>query len=107
MAPSSTLPYPSPRNADERHANFIASSRPIVGASWDLRPRSWWIPTGLEWANDPKNPLPAYLPPFFGAQKEWANDDQGWTHVSHHRKKKNYRRRQEVVMEDNYSVNEE
>ncbi len=85
MAPSNTntvsLPFSSPRNDEERQANFLASSRGIVGAVWDNSRPQWWIPRGLEWANDPKNPLPAYLPPFFGGTKLWENDDQGWTEV--------------------------
>ncbi len=73
------MPFETPRNAEERHAKFRASSRGVVGAVWDTRHTTWWIPPGLEWANDPKNPLPAYLPPFFGGTKLWENDDEGWT----------------------------
>ena len=99
---ATTLPYATPRNDDERAANFYASSRNVVGANWDHRQHTWWIPTGLEWANDPKNPLPAYIPPTFGAEKEWANDEQGWTHVSYSQKKKSYRKRRVQQMTDDY-----
>lgn len=107
---SYTLPYPNPRNADERKMNFLSSSVGIVGAVWDMRPTTWWIPRGLEWSNDPKNPVPAYRSPFFGAAKEWETDGQGWTHVTHHRKTKNYRKRRELAqmeMDDYEGVVEE
>jgi hypothetical protein len=83
MAPTviNTLPFPSPRTDEQRQANFLASSRGIVGAVWDTRQTAWWIPKGLEWANDPKNPLPGYRSPFFGGTKLWENDDQGWVEV--------------------------
>ncbi len=87
-----SLPYPTPRNDIERNANFEFSSRGIVGAVWDNTPRKWWIPVGLEWANDPRNPVPAYLPPFFGAAKEWEDDEHGWTYVRHSRRRRRARR---------------
>jgi hypothetical protein len=96
---NNSLPYPSPRNEIERQANFEFSSRGIVGAVWDKTPSRWWIPRGLEWANDPANPLPAYLPPFFGAKKEYANDDEGWTQVSRKRKRSRRARRSVKMME--------
>lgn len=103
-----TLPFPNPRTDEQRQSNFIASSASIVGAVWDTRHTAWWIPRGLERFNDPKNPLPGYRSPFFGAEKEWENDDQGWTTVSHKRSKAVRRRRaRRLVMEDDESVIEE
>jgi hypothetical protein len=87
------LPYPSPRNDRERSANFEYSSRNIVGAVWDNTPRRWYIPVGLEYANDPKNPLPNYRSPFFGAAHEYADDEHGWTEVRHSRRRRRTHRR--------------
>lgn len=87
------LPYPNPRNDIEREANFMWSSRRIVGAVWDKTPRKWWIPVGLEYANDPLNPLPPYLPPFFGGTREYVDDDDGWTEVRNSTRKYRSRRR--------------
>jgi hypothetical protein len=109
------LPFETPRNPDERNANFLATSRTVVGAVWDTHSTHWWIPRGLEWANDPKNPLPPYLPPFFGGTKLWTNDDDGWTEVTSRRTLKRRaraeRKRRGLVpmreMEDVRSVVEE
>ncbi len=103
-----TLPFPTPRNDDERKSNFLASSRNIVGAVWDTTQTQWWIPKGLEWANDPKNPQRAYLPPFFGGTKLWENDDQGWVEVASRRKLKRHsradrKRRGLVPMREDYA----
>ncbi len=87
------LPYPNARSDRERAVNFEFSSRNIVGAVWDHTPRRWYIPIGLEYANDPQNPLPNYRSPFFGAQHEWADDDHGWTEVRHSRRRRARRNR--------------
>lgn len=90
---ASSLPYPAPRNDVERAVNFQWSSKNIVGAVWQPTPRAWWIPVGLEWANDPRNPLPAYRPPFFGGTREYLDDDDGWTEVHNSSRKYRDRRR--------------
>jgi hypothetical protein len=87
------LPYPNPRSDRERAVNFEFTSRNIVGAVWDHTPRRWYIPVGLEFANDPKNPLPGYLPPFFGAAHEYVDDDHGWIEVRHSRRRRARRNR--------------
>lgn len=99
---SSTLPYPNPRNPIERAANFASSSKNIVGAVFDTTPRKWWIPVGLEYANDPRNPLPNYRPPFFGGTREYENDDEGWTEVRNSRRRaaSAARRRRRITMSD-------
>ncbi len=90
------LPYPYPKSPYERKANHIASCKNIVGAVWDTTPRRWWIPPGLEYANDPANPLPNYRSPFFGADREYDNDDEGWTYVSTSRRRRINRRRRQL-----------
>lgn len=90
------LPYPDPVNDIQRKANHIASCKNIVGAVWDTTPRRWWIPPGLEYANDPANPLPNYRSPFFGADREYDNDDEGWTYVSTSRRRRINRRRRQL-----------
>jgi hypothetical protein len=96
---SSTLPYPNPRNATERAANFEASSKNIVGAVFVKNPRAWYIPVGLEYANDPRNPLPNYRPPFFGGTREYKNDEEGWTEVRNSRRRRRNRSRR-ITMSD-------
>lgn len=93
--------YENPKNDDEREANFLASSRAVVGAVWAKTDGRWWIPVGLEWANDPENPLPAYLPPFFGAEREYG-PEEGWQIVRHSTRRRSPRRnrRKAKQMED-------
>lgn len=90
---TSTLPYPEPRTDAEREANFNWSSRNIVGAVWDTTPRRWWIPVGLEYANDPHNPLPQYRPPFFGGTRDYVDDEDGWAEIRNSTRKYRARRR--------------
>jgi len=87
------MPSSTKLNDNDRELNFAVSSRNVMGATRDSLGHAWWIPSGLQWSNDPKNPPPAYKSPFFGAQKAWENDDQGWTVVSYSHKKKNRARR--------------
>jgi hypothetical protein len=72
----------NPKNDEERQHNFLISSKSIVGAVWVKNPGPWWIPPGLEYANDPANPLPNYLSPFFGADREYG-PEEGWQTVRH------------------------
>jgi hypothetical protein len=90
----------NPRNEMEREHNFMVSSKGIVGAVWVKNPAPWWIPRGLEWANDPQNPLPSYLPPFFGADREYG-PEEGWQTVrSTVRRRPRRNRRKNKVMDD-------
>jgi hypothetical protein len=90
------IPYENPVNDLQRKANYKASCQRVVGAVWDSTPRTWWIPVGLEYANDPANPLPQYKSPFFGADREYENEDEGWTYVSTSRRRRINRRRRQV-----------
>lgn len=87
------LPYPTPRTPAERDANFAYSSKFIVGAVYDPTPRRWYIPVGLEYANDPANPLPGYRCVFFGAHTDYVDDDHGWVEVRNSSRKYRNRRR--------------
>jgi len=89
----------NPKNAMEMEHNFMVSSKGIVGAVWVKNPAPWWIPRGLEWANDPENPLPPYLPPFFGAEREYG-PEEGWQTVRTTRRRPRRNRRKARKMED-------
>lgn len=89
----------NPKNDVEREHNFIVSSKGIVGAVWVKNPAPWWIPRGLEWANDPANPLPGYLPPFFGAERAYG-PEEGWQTVRTTRRRPRRNRRKAKKMED-------
>lgn len=100
---TTTLPYPNPRTDVERNANYIHSCKNIVGAVWDTTPRRWWIPVGLEYANDPQNPLTNYRSPFFGGDVNYDDDDErGWTDVRNSsRRYRTYRRSRRNLSYDN------
>lgn len=88
---SSLMVFENPKNDIERQANFDASSRAVVGAVWAKDTGRWWIPRGLEYANDPANPLPSYLPPFFGADRVYG-PEEGWQTVRHTTRRRSPRR---------------
>ena len=98
---ASLVIHENPKNDFEREENFQSSSRAVVGAVWVKNPAAWWIPRGLEWANDPANPLPPYLPPFFGADREYG-PDEGWQTVRHttRRRPRRNRRKAKQMEED-------
>lgn len=86
--------------------------REIVGLHWDPHPRPWWIPPGLEHTHN----LPfTYVPPFFGADREYG-PEEGWQTVSSRKQRQAARRRnrkrtpvyyQEVEEEDTYEFTDE
>lgn len=96
---ASLVIHENPKNDVEREENFQSSSRAVVGAAWVKNPSPWWIPVGLEWANDPSNPLPAYLPPFFGAEREYG-PEEGWQIVRHRRRPRRNRRKAKQMEEE-------
>ena len=89
----------NPKNQAELEHNFMLSSKSIPGAVWVKNPAPWWIPRGLEWANDPANPLPPYVPPFFGADREYG-PEEGWQVVRSTRRRPRRNRRKARKMED-------
>lgn len=96
----------NPTTPAERHHNFVVSSAKIVGAVYVQNPGPWWIPPGLEDTHDKPS---GYRPVFFGAQREYKNDDDGWQTVNHNarRERRRTRRNQrkvQMMITDNESV---
>ena len=84
-------------NNTNTNANKNSSSgampRKIVGAEWVTTPtRPWWVPAGLEATQGPGAKPISYRSPFFGAEREWKNDDEGWQLYQSPRSRQNNRR---------------
>ena len=60
-----------------------------VGALW-LKEQPPLVPAGLERTQGPGARPAPYRPVFFGAQREWENDEVGWTTV-HYKKRRGWR----------------
>lgn len=85
----------------------------VVGLHWVTNPRPWWVPAGLESTQGP-GAKPVYTrSPFFGAEREWKNDEEGWEvyHSPSYRKKQrrlNRRRNRAYEAEmENYGFEDE
>ena len=63
---------------------ILAANAKIVGARW-LKEQPPLVPPGLESTQGPGARPPVYRNVFFGAQREWENDEVGWITV-HHKK---------------------
>jgi hypothetical protein len=75
------------------NSNSQAMPRKIVGAEWVTTPaRPWWVPPGLEATQGPGAKPIYYRSPFFGAEREWKNDDDGWQLFQTRRSKQQQRR---------------
>ena len=64
----------------------------IVGLQWDPTPRAWWVPTGLEQTQGPGAKPKQYLPPFFGAEREYG-PEEGWQTYTTRKQRQKARRR--------------
>ncbi len=63
---------------------ILAANAKIVGAKY-LAVQPPLVPPGLEATQGPGARPPVYRNVFFGAQKEWENDEVGWITVHHTR----------------------
>ena len=70
-------------SAEDLQANFLATSRSIVGAAWVPLSPNWHIPVGLDYG---KNPPPPYKMVSFAAQNEWLSDEHGWQVIRYSKK---------------------
>lgn len=83
-----------------------AMPRQIVGAAWVEHPGAWWVPKGLESTQSPGARPPAYRPLSFGAEREWANDEEGWQGGRHKRQKKRTNRNHNRTNQDTYDFDD-
>jgi hypothetical protein len=80
--------------------------RKIVGAVWVENPGPWWVPKGLEESQGPgAKPIP-YRPVFMGADREWANDDEGWQTYFSRRQRQSRRRMNRKQVQDTYDFDD-
>ena len=76
----------------------------IVGLHYVEHPRPWWIPVGLEATHDKSS---HYKPVFFGAEREWKNDDEGWQRYTTRKQRQNDRRNSHKQSNDNYGFDDD
>jgi hypothetical protein len=81
--------------------------RTIVGAVYVTNPGPWWVPPGLESTQGPGANPPPYRSPFFGADREYTNEDDGWQPFRTRKQRQNMRRDSRRKREDdNYGFND-
>lgn len=85
------------------NSNNTMTPKHIVGLHYVENPRPWWIPVGLEATHD--QPC-HYKPVFFGAEREWKNDDEGWQRYTTRKQRQNDRRNSRKRSNDNYGFDD-
>ena len=98
---------PSSMNTVSNTSPFTADGNPRipVGQVYVQNPGPWWVPAGLESTQGP-GAKPIYTrPAFFGADREYG-EDEGWqTQIS--RRQRRLARRRHRVVEDTYDFDDD
>ena len=78
----------------------------IIGLNFVTNPGPWWVPVGLEETQGPGAKPPAYRPLFFGAEREWKNDEEGWQTYESRKQRQNRRRQNRRRTMETYDFND-
>lgn len=95
-------------NTKTSNTTTMNAPRTIPGLCYVQNPAPWWVPPGLEQTQGPNAKPPTYLPPFFGADREYG-PEEGWqtprTRRARRKMRRNTHRNDDV--EDVYGFDDE
>ena len=74
-----------------------------IGQVYVTNPRPWWIPVGLESTHDKPS---GYRPVFFGGDREFIDDEDGWSVVRNGRRRhrRAHKPRKMMIIDDDAST---
>ena len=86
--------------------NSSSAPRTVVGQVYINLSRPWWVPAGLESTQGPGAKPVYYSSPFFGGDREYIDDEDGWTVVRNGRRRnrRSHKPRKMMIMDDDAST---
>ncbi len=94
-------------NMSSMNSNASPSKPRIpVGMVYVQNPGPWWVPPGLESTQGPGAKPINYRSPFFGADREYG-ENEGWQIYMNRHQRRNARRRNRVADDNEYNFDDD